>query len=256
MIDKQEYLSELWEYEKKLINMLHDIDQKHVIKEGKKKAFSVDGFLENNTEKSAHKTTPNIILPGYGNRMQSSPMSASPTRDRFQGGSMSERLDYLESLTNKVSKKNTNKILTFDENSVELDEFINLVKRGTDLTQNNKIDVHTESQNQISDIEEQAYSLTQKILQLRKELGFGWLCDTVTVYEINLKMGGDGNFTNTDGVKESLPNIPLSKNCPHRQHSKILRCVACPAHYSDLQERFDNWQTFIKTKQEANKKRE
>jgi len=253
MIDPKR-IEELWEYEKKLIDILHDLDQKHTIQEGQKKTFSVDGFLEKNNERKT-KVLPSFISEQFAPTAAPYGNFAQQPREKFQGGSLLERIKHLESLSNADSG-GQKKILTFEENSVELDELIDLVKGGTGQFPKIQTHVHTNPCLDIGGVEQQAHDLSHKILSLRKDLGCQWLCDSITVYELNMKMGGDGNFINAEGQTESLPKTALGQNCPHRQSGGVLRCVVCPANYSENKERFDNWLDYIKNKQDLNKKRE
>lgn len=251
-------LHELWKYEQELIAILHDIDHKNIIQENKKKIFSLDGFIEKQDKNRMPHGLNDVSF--FGHHAVAPTISQSDPRPpaKFQGGSLSERIKQLESLSGKC-QKNTKNILTFDENSVELSQILAMLNGGTEPNKKTCNSVHSytkELNSEAPNLEPKARDLSQKILELRQELGLHWLCDTITVKEVNIKMGGDGNFINAEGKQEALPSIPLGQNCPHRQCTSILRCVVCPANYSESAERFNNWLDYIKNQQEANKKRE
>lgn len=249
----------LWEYEKQLIDILQALDQNKTIKEGEKKKFNVDGFGESEDKNHTHlKNIKPMFLP-FEQTYTQTPVSQT-RNNKFQGGSLMARIDYLESLSNQ-DEKNKKKILTFEENSIELDEIMNMLQRGTEPSLKQSPAVHKTQNiscvaNSVSDIERQASSLSNKILELRTELGLSWLCDKLTICDINKKMGGDGYFTNSDGEQEKMPDIPAGKNCPHRKYAGILRCVVCPANYSESPERLNNWLDYTKKKQKENKNQE
>lgn len=266
VIKKENVFEPLWELEKQLIVCLDELDQKKAAKKANAQKFTVDGVIQHASTRTVNRpyrpTVPAIILPTNSSSPSFSQQSPG-RRQQFQGGSIADRLKYLEDIAPKA-EKTSGKILTIDQNSVELEELDRMLRGGTlpqrsvhnDVGANRVTDIAQE----LTEVEKKVHDLSIKILELRKENGLEkWICDYLTVYDINIKMGGDGTFIDSEtGSSQPMPKHPLSKTCPHRhetsQYPRVLRCVVCPANYSDTPERFDAWLDYVKARQEANKK--
>lgn len=241
----------MWELEKQLIACLDEIRTLATKLEGGRKVTW-------DLQPQPQPANAGIILLGNNAHHVVAPPSR-PRSQQFLGGSLSSRLDYADKMQPSFGENPDS--MGFEKNNLANEDRLLSLFMSRQRTEK-KQEQGAEDLQKLQDYRLKANRLSCEIFKLRQSLGLElWLCDKTSAKALNIKMGGDGTFTDSDGNIMVMPETPLSQNCLGRKgqvgaETWIMECVLCPVNYLDTAERLQAWKAYFETRKDEKRKTE
>lgn len=218
---------QLWEREKKLILLLDKIRYFERLLEGSRKTRT--GLEGEEVPQSIGDDPRFLRAPTLFNLER-------PRNDSWQGGTIENKLAFLRSSIEGSSQSLAQQNCSF------------IFPKTVDRLSDTRLAKWTK---ELTDARNMASALSVDILTVRREYNLAEPeCDIMSPKDIDIKLGGDGTFQNSDGERQTLPSTPLSKTCTGRKGQVgkdrvwLLECVLCPVYYANENARIKQWLEF------------